>query len=256
LRKVQEGEWIKERYRVLKGFPFVIGTLYYTEYHCGQDEVHTRFVHALDLQLVNADFDPKSLLHRDEHVFFPIREVFSDETKGLLFQVFRRLEGTLLAHYLGTHAPLSLKETVNLGRKVIQHLLRLYEIGQFTLVHPQNMVLTSGRSLRFLYGGNKGELPKGFAGSVSGNTSADRIYDTYTVGALLYQMLTGKNPTAQGLTIPSVSQYRRDCPAELDEFVQRSISFDIHKRPHIEEIADFLDWMAERLEKRLEEKNE
>ena len=82
MRKVQEGEWIKERYRVLKGFPFVIGTLYYTEYHCGQDEVHTRFVHALDLQLVNADFDPKSLLHRDEHVFFPILRFFPMKQKG------------------------------------------------------------------------------------------------------------------------------------------------------------------------------
>ncbi len=256
MKEVQEGEWIKSKYRVIRKFPFVIGTLYYTEYHHGQNELHTRFVHALDLHLLNKKPNIRSLLERDDQVFFPIGEVFTDEDKELLFQVFHHLEGTLLAHYLGTHAPLSLKETIELGRKTVQHLLRLYESGQFTLVHPQNMVLVPGRSLRFLYGGKRGELPKGLAGSRGGNSRVDQIYDSYTVGVFLYKMLTGKNPMAQGITIPSISSFRKDCPSELDQFVLKSVSLDIKKRPGVEEMAGFFDWMTERLERRLGEKNE
>ncbi|MBA4603012.1 hypothetical protein [Thermoactinomyces mirandus] len=255
MKEVREGEWIKAKYRVIKRFPFVIGTLYYTEYHLGQ-EVHTRFVHALDLHLSGKNLNFRSLLERDDQVFFPISEVLVDEDRELLFQVFRHLEGTLLAHYLGKHAPLSLKEAIEFGRKTVRHLLRLYDVGQFTLVHPQNMVLTSARSLRFLYGGERGALPKGLAGSGGENTRVNQMYDSYTVGVFLYQMLTGKNPMAQGLTIPSVSCYRNDCPFELDQFVLRLLSLDINKRPGVEEMADFFDWMTERLERRLGEKNE
>lgn len=256
MREIQEGEWIKAKYRVIKKFPFVIGTLYYTEFHRGQNELHTRFVHALDLHLLSKNPNIRSLLERDDQVFFPISEVLIDEDRELLFQVFRRLEGMLLAHYVGTHAPLSLKETIEFGQRTVQQLLRLYEVGQFTLVHPQNMVLAPGRSLRFLYGGKKEELPKGLAGSRGGDSRIDQIYDSYTVGVFLYQMLTGKNPMAQGLTIPPISSFRNDCPSELDQFVLKSVSLDIKKRPGVEEIADFFDWMTERLERRLGEKNE
>ncbi|MGA8943380.1 MAG: hypothetical protein WB502_11825 [Thermoactinomyces sp.] len=256
MKEVREGEWIKAKYRVIKKFPFVIGTLYYTEYDRGQNELHTRFVHALDLHLFKKNLDTDSLLDRDEQVFFPISEVLIDEAKGQLFQVFRHLEGTLLAHYIRTQAPLSLRETIRFGAKTVQHLLRLYEFGQFTLVHPQNMVLTSSGSLRFLYGGKCGELPKGLAGSSESNCQVDQMYDSYTIGILLYQMLTGRNPTALGLTIPPVSSCRNDCPVELDQFVLKCLSLDIKKRPAVKDMAGFFDWMSEHLERRLGEKNE
>jgi serine/threonine protein kinase len=225
----------------------VIGTLYYTQFHSDHGDLHTRFVHALDVEPLKERLVLESIPLRDETVFFPIREVFVEE--DVLYQVFHRLEGTLLAHYISQRSPLSLDETVWLARGIVNHLLRLYEEGQFTLVHPQNMVLTPGKALRFLYGGRLGMLPKG-AGmdlmQLAQNCEMDRLYDSYTLGAMVYRMLTGKNPMAQGLTIPPISTYCSECPSELDELVMRSFSFDLNKRPKIEEFADFLDWFSER----------
>jgi serine/threonine protein kinase len=244
-----QGEWIRGTYRVIKAFPFVIGTLYYAEMKVPGRGVHTRFIHALDKMALVGEIDPEAVQDRDEAVFFPVREAFVEE--DVLYQVFRRLEGTLFAHRLEHHSPFSLKEAVEIARKITVQLLRLYDQDQFTLVHPQNMVLTSGGALRFLYGGRFGILPKG-AGVMpvrdDEGRRRDQLYDSYTLGVLIYRMLTGKNPMAAGLKVPPISRFCPHCPRELDELVERALSFDPDKRPGINETADFLDWLAGRIE--------
>jgi hypothetical protein len=240
-----QGEWIKGTYRVVKAFPFVIGTLYFTELRLDNGDLATRFIHALDIEPIKDRIRMESIPLRDETVFFPIRDAFLEE--NVLYQVFHRMEGTLLAHDLGRRSPLPFDEGLWLIRGIVNHLLRLYKEGQFTLVHPQNMVLTSGRALRFLYGGRLGVLPKG-AGMdfsfYSQNQQMDQLYDSYTLGVLIYQILTGNNPMAQGLTITPLSKICSDCPPELNKLVMRSFSFDLEKRPRIEEYASLLDWLA------------
>jgi hypothetical protein len=240
-----QGEWIKGTYRVVKAFPFVIGTLYFTELRLDSGDVATRFIHALDIEPVRDRIRVESVFHRDEIVFFPVRDAFVEE--DVLYQVFHRMEGTLLAHHLSRCSPLPFSEGLRLIRRIVNHLRRLYDQRQFTLVHPQNMVLTTDRSLRFLYGGRLGFLPKGVGmdfSLYSPDQERDMLYDSYTLGVLIYQILTGNNPMGQGLTITPLSTVRRDCPPELNELVMRSFSFDMGKRPRIEEYARLLNWLA------------
>jgi hypothetical protein len=244
-----QGEWIHKTYQVLKTFPFVVGILYYTKVKSKSGDSQTRFVHALDVRAISGQIKQELILTRDDSVFFPVREVFIEE--DILYQVFHRLEGTLLAHYLQQHTPLPISEMVWIIRGITNHLLRLYEYRQFTLVHPQNTVITSGKAIRFLYGGPIGALPKAIGVGTGDHTVAreiDNLYDSYTIGAMIYRMLTGKNPMATGLKIPPISTYYPECPPELEKMVTRAISFDMYKRPKIEEFSEFIDWLAERID--------
>lgn len=242
-----QGEWIRNTYQVLKAFPFVIGVLYFTQVRTKQGDVQTRFLHGLDVRAISDQIKKEPILRRDDNVFFPVRAIFIEE--GMLYQVFHRLEGRLLAHYLQQNSRLPMSEMVWIVRGIVNHLLRLYQDRQFTLVHPQNIVLTSGKEIRFLYGGPLGALPKGLGPDLGDPEAArelDHLYDSYTVGAMIYRMVTGKNPMATGLKIPPISAYVPECPPELEELVTRAISFDMKKRPKMDEIIEFLDWFAER----------
>lgn len=240
-----QGEWIRDTYRILKAFPFVIGVLYFTEGNTKQGP-QTRFIHALDVRAVSENIQEEQLLARDDSVFFPVREVFKED--GILYQVFYRLEGNLLAHYIQQNAPLPISDMAWMVRGITGHLLRLYKDGSFTIVHPQNIIITSGNAIRFLYGGPIGGLPKGIGADRLDHEAAlemNHLYDSYTVGTLIYQMLTGKNPLAAGIEVPPISTYRQDCPGELEELVMRALSFAIRKRPKIGEIFGVLDRLAE-----------
>jgi hypothetical protein len=246
----RQGEWIRGEYLVLKAFPFVVGTLYYTEKN-EEDKTHTRFVHGLNIGEMKGRIRPEEVGERDESVFFAVREVFvEDET---LYQVFDRLEGDLFALILQKTASFSAEDMVWMAGRIARNLLRLYEGDQFTIVHPQNMIITPDRSIRFLYGGRRGLLPKG-AGPETDSEEArrlDNLYDSYTLGVLIYRMMTGKNPMAEGLKVSPMAAYWPACPAELDDLVARALSFDLNRRPRIEEFAEYLDWYAERVRKSL-----
>ncbi|SEN59054.1 hypothetical protein SAMN05444955_11520 [Lihuaxuella thermophila] len=239
-----QGEWIRDKYRILKAFPFVIGVLYFTEANTKLGP-QTRFVHALDVKAAGENISEEPILARDDSVFFPVREMFIED--GVLYQVFYRLEGNLLAHYIRHHAPLPVSDMAWMVRGITSHLLRLYREGSFTIVHPQNIIITSGNAIRFLYGGPIGVLPKGIGADRLPREDAlemNHLYDSYTVGTLIYQMLTGKNPLAAGIEVPPISTYRPDCPGELEELVKKALSFAVRKRPRIEEIFGLLDHLT------------
>lgn len=234
-----QGDWIKQKYQILNSFPFVIGVLYYTEVQT--EEKQTRFIHALELKKFGLNPDqtnvlPK-LMERDQTVFFPLQEVFIEDE--MLFQVYHRLEGYLLAHYIKKHFPFELKEVLSLMRQITDCILRLYQQDQFAIVHPQNIIINSDKVVRFLYGGYADSLPKGMM--LPKDKKAQMLYDSYGLGVLMYQMITGNSPMANGLKIPPISEYLSECPAVLDELVIASLSFDMEKRPTLEEFREKID---------------
>ncbi len=231
------GERIDNKYQIINSFPFVIGVLYYTEVQQKEKERQTYFIHGLDLQR----FEPRSeqkdwiekLYHRNEAIFFPLERVFIED--GVLYQVYKRLEGNLLVHYIKKYFPLDLPRVLRMIQQVVDNLLHLYEENQFAIVHPQNIIVSREEKLRFLYGGPTSYLPKGMV-FTQPSKEVDQLYDSYGLGALLYQMLTGKSPMSNGLKIPPLHQFMSNCPPKLDNLVMRSLSFDAEKRPTIKEI--------------------
>lgn len=230
------GELIDNKYQIINSFPFVIGVLYYTEVQHKEKGKQTCFIHGLDLKR----FEPRSeqvdwiekLYNRKETVFFPLEEVFIEE--DILYQVYKRLEGYLLVHYIKKHFPIDVKNVLRMAQQVVDHLLQLYEEDQFAIVHPQNIIVSRNEKLRFLYGGPAQNLPKGMVFTQQ-SKEVDQLYDSYGLGALLYQMLTGKSPMSNGLKIPPLHQFLSNCPPKLDDLVMRSLSFDVEKRPTIAE---------------------
>lgn len=226
---------IQNKYKVVNTFPFVIGVLYYTEVQQKEKGKQTYFIHGLDLKRFGLNSEKvnwtEKLYNRKETVFFPLIEVFIEE--DILYQVYQRLEGYLLAHYIKKHFPIDIKQVLLMARQVVRHLLYLYENDQFTIVHPQNIIVSRTGELRFLYGGPR-QLPKGIV-STQESKEVDQLYDSYGLGVLLYQMLTGKSPMKNGLKIPPLRQLLTNCPQELDDLVMRSLSFDAEKRPSLKE---------------------
>ena len=247
-----QNELINHKYKILNSFPFVIGVLYYTEVQQKAKDQLTCFIHGLDLQRLGLSNQEEKwiekLYHRNENIFIPLEEVFIEE--AILYQVYKRLEGYLLVHYIKKHFPLPLNNVLKMIQQVTNHLLALYEEDQFAIIHPQNIIVSRDEKLRFLYGGPTQHLPRGMVFTQS-NKEADQLVDSYSLGALIYQMLTGKSPMAKGLKIPSLQQLLSECPSALNDLVMRSLSFDADKRPRIEEFKDAVSQLVSSAEEEL-----
>lgn len=236
----QKGERIRSTFRVFQSFPFIQGVLYYAEITPQQGEssepLPTRFLHGLDIRLVRKGTDLRRLLKRDRSAFFPVQGLFVEE--GTLYQVFGKLEGNLMAHYLYRSVPLPLNQVTHFLRSITGHLVRIHKQGMFTVVHPQNMLITTD-SVRFLYGGPLGLLPK-TRGSHTGTLDPvavrqqDQSMDAYSLGALAYIMLTGTNPAPGGTLLP-VRSYRGDVPQPLEHLIMQSLLSAPRSRPRVEE---------------------
>lgn len=234
------GEKIGGKYRVIEAFPFVEGVLYYVEEE-GGDFPRTRFVHAID-GLSDIDVD-ELRMNRHEDILFPLQDAFVEA--GVLYQVFHRLEGTLLAHSIEKDGPLPLDEALWILHGVSIQLLRLYEFGQFTVVHPQNILITPGKAIRFIYGGPLALMPGPIGGGeAEEGLSRRRSVDTFALGALGYTLLTGKRFTSQAPNPAPIRTFRSDVSPVLEKWVMRACSLDPSARPPLARMSEIFQRTA------------
>ncbi|PTM54759.1 tetratricopeptide repeat protein [Desmospora activa] len=251
MNMIKPGDWIRNTYRVLHSFPFVQGALYYAEIppqsDAASDEeesVPTRFLHGLDLRYIQEGAQLPDLMNRERKAFVPLQGLFVE--KGILYQVYGKMEGTLMAHHLYEAVPLSLGETLDLLRSISGHLVRMEEQGQFAVIHPQNMLITAD-SVLFLYGGASGLLPKwsGNAPTASDpqtQLKQERALDAYSLGALTYIMLTGSSPQiGRSGKLEPIQTFRSDVPEGLEYFVMNSLLAKPNDRPTINQLRRWLD---------------
>lgn len=223
----KKGDWIQGKYEVLSVFPFVEGVLYYTALKKEGEEVSTRFIHAVKLKDQPRESEFNQLKKRNSEVFFPIQEVFMEE--NILYQVFERMEGNLLGAYLIRSAPLPMDEVAKFLKDITSHLMQCYDDEQFALVDPQNMVIHSEGTIRFLYGG-----PAHLFGYYRRETE-----DVKKLAQLLYFMLTKKQVDDKTSQVEPVRSSRPDMSLELESLLKRALSNDAIKRPRIQ---DFWKW--------------
>ena len=174
----------------------------------------------------------------------------SGEAEGLLYYVMPNMEGHSLRHRLDQERQLSLEESLRITREVASALdyAHRHQVMHRD-VKPENILLHEGAALVADFGigkalsGGKSITQSGISvgtpaymspEQASGDTSIDGRSDLYSLGCVLYEMLTGEppftGPTAQAIIakrfvspVPSV-RTTRDVPEALDAAVTRALS--------------------------------
>ncbi|HZJ00381.1 MAG TPA: protein kinase [Gemmatimonadaceae bacterium] len=174
----------------------------------------------------------------------------SGEAEGLLYYVMPNMEGHSLRHRLDQERQLSLEDSLRITREVASALdyAHRHQVMHRD-VKPENILLHEGAALVADFGigkalsGDKSITQSGISvgtpaymspEQASGDTSIDGRSDLYSLGCVLYEMLTGEppftGPTAQAIIakrfvspVPSV-RTTRDVPEAVDAAVNRVLS--------------------------------
>ncbi len=176
----------------------------------------------------------------------------SGEADGLLYYVMPYVEGESLRQRLVREGPLPVAEAVALGAEVADGLAYAHELG---VVHrdikPENVLLSHGHAAiadfgiaRAVAGAGPTITATGFSPGTpvymspeqaAGDAALDHRADIYSLGCVLYEMLTGKppfpGPTAPAYLTqhamsppPSARAARGEVPPALDAAVRRAIA--------------------------------
>jgi serine/threonine-protein kinase len=192
----------------------------------------------------------------------------SGEAGGLLFYVMPNMEGQSLRDRLVREKMLSLEDALRITREIASALDYAHRRG---VVHrdikPENILLHEGSALVADFGIGKAATAAGGSLTQTGlalgtpaymspeqataETEVDGRSDLYSLGCVLYEMLTGEQPytgaTAQAVItkrfISPVPHVRavRDVPEPLDAAVIRALArTPVDRFPTIGEFADAL----------------
>ncbi len=159
------------------------------------------------------------------------------EADGNAYIAMEYLEGPSLRQVLDDHPPLPLSRVLEIGAQVARGLAYAHEHG---VVHrdvkPANVILVNGRRPKitdFGIAGAAGDVSSELAGSpkymapeqVRGEALDGRA-DVFSLGAVLYELLTGKQPfTGENVEaiIAAVREHEPPPPSALDPRVPREV---------------------------------
>ncbi|MEO8193801.1 MAG: protein kinase [Gemmatimonadales bacterium] len=174
----------------------------------------------------------------------------SGSAEGLLYYVMPNMEGHSLRHRLDQERQLSLEESLRITREVASALDYAHRHHVMHRdVKPENILLHEGAALVADFGigkalsGGKSITQSGISvgtpsymspEQASGDPSIDGRSDLYSLGCVLYEMLTGEppftGPTAQAIIakrfvspVPSV-RTTRDVPEAVDVAITRVLA--------------------------------
>jgi serine/threonine-protein kinase len=176
----------------------------------------------------------------------------SGEASGLLYYVMPYVEGHSLRDRLTQHGPLPLEEALAIAGEVADGLGYAHALG---VVHrdikPENILLSQGHAAIADFGIARAVAGASAVLTTAGMTLGTPIYmspeqargdpeldhraDIYSLGCVVYEMLTGRwpypGPTPEALLlqhatdpVPRPRAVRRDVPAPLDSVVRRAMA--------------------------------
>jgi serine/threonine protein kinase len=196
-----------------------------------------------------------------------IIDVFDSGTTvdGAVYFVMEYLDGQDLAEAISKGGPLTVQRTIAIAREICQALAAAHKAG---IVHrdmkPENVFLISrdgrqdfvkvldfgiaktmeqsDRVGRLTNPGMAMGTPEYMAPEQAAGGVADQRVDVYAVGAILYEMLTGRPPheganilevlTRKATEAPKpLSALRPDAPVDLERLVMRMLATDPALRP-------------------------
>jgi serine/threonine-protein kinase len=194
----------------------------------------------------------------------------SGDEDGHPYFVMPFVEGESLRARLEREHRLPVREAVRLGREIADALHYAHEHG---VVHrdikPENILLESGHAVvadfgiaRVMSGGDGRVTTVGMTlgtpaymspEQITGEATVDRRTDIYSLGCVLFEMLTGRSPFAGKNTQqliaghvtqvpPRVRELRADAPAAVEAVVARALAKSVDDRyATAGELAEALD---------------
>jgi serine/threonine-protein kinase len=152
---------------------------------------------------------------------------------GRLYFVFEHAKGQSLRSELSGHV-LRVRRAVQLAIQIADAVADAHAAGYLHAgLSPESVVITAkghakipAHELACRYGFDAGAVPPKlrdyYSPEEGAGRTADERSDVFSVGAMLYEMLTAKRPSIRGASLPSVSNAH--VPTQLDEVVSRAIA--------------------------------
>ena len=190
--------------------------------------------------------------------------VFAVEDTELPFIVMERLEGESLSDWLKHRVakPINSLDGIRIGRQIAAGLAAAHRVGVLHRdIKPQNIWIEQGRVKLLDFGlavrqaGRQARVegtPSYIAPEQLRGEPTDKRTDLYSVGVVLYRMLSGQLPfasTTKSATLvaiatrnaPSLAEVAPDRPAELIDIVDRLLSSEPdHRIQSADELQDQL----------------
>lgn len=155
------------------------------------------------------------------------------DDQGCLYLVFEHLKGQSLRSELGAH-PLRVRRAVQLTIQMADAVADAHAAGYLHAgLSPESVVITArghakipAHELACRYGFDASASPVRLCDYLSPEEMAghvpDERSDVFSVGAILYEMLTGKRPSLRGSALPSAANPH--VPRPLDDVVLRAVA--------------------------------
>ncbi|MEQ1758459.1 MAG: serine/threonine-protein kinase [Vicinamibacterales bacterium] len=161
------------------------------------------------------------------------------DDQGRLFFVFEHLKGQSLRNELGGHV-LRVRRAVQLAVQIADAVADAHAAGYVHAgLSPESVVITArghakipAHELACRYGFDSGATPPRLRDYPSpeeaAGQAADERSDVFSVGAMLYEMLTARRPGVRGAALPSAANSH--VPKVLDDVTLRAVAPNPERR--------------------------
>ncbi len=269
-----EGTEINETYRVLNTVGGGAMARVYRVKHLGTGKLYALKVHRVtdspemtaELALKSAENEAKFMESLDHHTLPKMVESFTRD--GALYLVMEFVEGKTLKKILDENAgqPLDVPLVVKWGLQLCNVLTYLHRQNPpivFRDLKPTNIICRTNGDLCL--------IDFGIARKTGNNKAADTIIfgspgyappeqyghgettpvaDIYALGATLFHMLTGYDPSQTPFKFPLIKTKNATVPRVLDNLVMRCVEFNKERRPrNAESVAHSLTIIHQMIEK-------
>lgn len=232
---ISEGMILADRYEILSR----IGTGGMSDVYKAQDNKLSRFVAIKVLKqeyAENANFVTKfhaeaqaaaGLIHSNIVGVYDV-----GEDQGLQYIVMELVEGITLKHYIEKKLRLSVKESISIAIQMAQGLECAHKAG---IIHrdvkPQNVIISKDGKVKVTdFGIAKAATSETITSNVMGSVHytspeqarggySDEKSDIYSLGVVLFEMLTGRVPFDGDTTVNIAIQHIQDAMPSPREFV-------------------------------------